>query len=145
VFVGNLLIMLNSLAFSIYLVISRPLLARYRTITVITWTMGLGALGVLPFGAGNLAAHAPTLTVGAWVALAYIALFPTVGTYFLNGYALRRAPASLVAIYIYVQPLIGALLAALLLGERPTGSTGLGGLCIGIGIFLVNRAALASR
>ena len=140
VLVGNLLIVCNSLSFSIYLVISRPMLARYKTITVITWTMVFGALGVLPFGVRDLTTHAPMLSVSAWLAMAYIALFPTVGTYFLNGYALRRAPSSLVAIYVYVQPVIGALLAATFLGERPTVFVGAGGALIALGIFLVNRS-----
>jgi drug/metabolite transporter (DMT)-like permease len=127
VFIGNLLIVLNSLSFSIYLVISRGLLAKYGTVTVITWTMIYGALGVLPFGAGALAEHAQHLSPRAWAAMSYIVLFPTVGTYFLNSWALKRAPSSVVAIYIYVQPVIGALLSAAMLGERPTGYAFAGG------------------
>jgi drug/metabolite transporter (DMT)-like permease len=145
VLVGNLLMVLNSLSFSIYLVISRPLLARNQTLPVITWTMLFGALGVLPFGAGAFAARAATLSPTSWAALVYIAIFPTVGTYFLNAYALRRAPSSLVAIYIYVQPVIGAGLAALFLGERPTVFTGIGAAFIGLGIWFVNRSARLSR
>jgi drug/metabolite transporter (DMT)-like permease len=145
VLLGNLLMVLNSLSFSIYLVISRPILARYKTLPVITWTLLFGALGVLPFGAEAFVARAPTLSTSTWAALFYIAIFPTVGTYFLNAYALRRAPSSLVAIYIYVQPVIGATLAALFLGERPTGFTGLGAALIGLGIYFVNRSARLSR
>jgi drug/metabolite transporter (DMT)-like permease len=141
VLIGNLLIVLNSLSFSIYLVISRGLLARYGTVTVITWTMIYGGLGVLPFGARSLAAHAATLSPKTWAAMIYIVLFPTVGTYFLNSWALKRAPSSAVAIYIYVQPVIGAMLAAAMLGERPTGFAFAGGVLIGAGIWLVTRAA----
>jgi drug/metabolite transporter (DMT)-like permease len=138
---GNLLIVTNSLCFSIYLVISRGLLARYRTITVITWTFVFGTLGVEPFGARALLTHAAGFSTRAWAALVFIVLFPTVGTYFLNTFALRRASSSLVAIYIYLQPAIGALLAAVMLGERPTAGTWIGGACIAIGIWLVTREA----
>ena len=137
---GNLLIVANSLSFSIYLVISRPMLARYHTMTVITWTFVFGALGVLPFGVRELAATAPTLTAATWAAALYIVIFPTVGTYFLNAFALKRAPASLVAIYIYLQPLVGALLAAYILDERPTPGTFAGGGLIAVGIWLVSRS-----
>jgi drug/metabolite transporter (DMT)-like permease len=41
---------------------------------------------------------------------------------------------------VYVQPAIGALLAALFLGERPTLFTAAGGLLVALGIFLVNRS-----
>jgi drug/metabolite transporter (DMT)-like permease len=138
---GNLLIVANSLCFSIYLVISRGVLERYRTLTVITWTMLFGALGVLPFGAVDLYTHARLLSPTSWTCLVWIVLFPSVGTYFLNAYALKRAPSSLVAIYIYVQPVLGALLAAAMLGERPLLFTAIGGALIAGGITLVNRDA----
>jgi drug/metabolite transporter (DMT)-like permease len=143
--VGNLLVTLNSLSFSIYLVISRRLLAKYKAMTVVSWTFVFGTLGILPFGIGPLVRAAPTLTAPTWGCVLFIALFPTVGTYFLNMFALRRAPASLVAIYIYVQPIVGALMAAAMLGERPSGDTYVGGLLIGGGIWLVTREARRAR
>ena len=142
---GNLLIVGNSLSFSIYLVISRRLLARYSPMTVVTWTFVFGALGVLPFGARELAATAPHLSTRGWLWVGYIVLFPTVGTYFLNMFALQKVPASLVAIYIYVQPVVGALMAAAALGERPSASTYGGGALIGAGIWLVTREARRAR
>ena len=138
---GNLLIVANSLCFSLYLVISREVLNRYRTLTVVTWTMTFGAIGVLPFGAVDLYTHAPALSAASWLGLIWIVLFPSVGTYFLNAYALKRAPSSLVAIYIYVQPVLGALMAAATLGERPSLFTALGGALIAFGITLINRDA----
>jgi drug/metabolite transporter (DMT)-like permease len=138
--VGNLLIVANSLSFAIYLVISRTLLARYRTLTVVAWTFLFGALGVLPFGGAPLVASAGSLHARTWLALAYIVALPTIGTYFLNAYALKRAPASLVAVYIYVQPVVGALLAAAILGERPSPATAAGAALIAVGIWLVGRS-----
>ncbi|MDB4968561.1 MAG: Permease of the drug/metabolite transporter superfamily [Myxococcales bacterium] len=143
--VGNLFCVCNSLSFSIYLVISRRLLAKYRPMTLVVWTFVFGTLGILPFGAPGLVAAAPHLSTKAWICIAYIVLFPTVGTYFLNMFALKRAPASLVAIYIYVQPVVGALLAAAALGERPSPSTFVGGALIACGIALVTHEARRAR
>ena len=142
---GNLLIVGNSLSFSIYLVISRRLLARYSPMTVVAWTFVFGALGILPFGEPTLAAAAPHLSSRTWLCIAYIVTFPTVGTYFLNMFALQKAPSSLVAIYIYVQPVVGALMAAAMLDERPALSTYVGGALIGGGIWLVTREARRIR
>jgi drug/metabolite transporter (DMT)-like permease len=142
---GNLLIVGNSLSFAIYLVISRTLLAKYRTLTVITWTLVIGALGILPFGARALVTTAPLLSRTTWTALGYIVIFPTVSTYFLTSFALKRAPSSLVAIYIYVQPVIGALMAMVVLGERPSAAVAVGGALIGTGIWLVTRDARRAR
>jgi drug/metabolite transporter (DMT)-like permease len=136
--VGNLLFVGNSLCFSIYLVISRGLLAKYSTLTVTAWTFMFGLLGVLPFGAPGLVAHAAQASTRAWAGVVYIAVFPTVGTYFLNSYALKHAPSSLVAIYIYVQPVVGALMAAAWLDERPSIATAVGAVLIAAGIWLVS-------
>jgi drug/metabolite transporter (DMT)-like permease len=137
--VGNLLIIANSLSYSIYLVLTGDLLRRYRALTVISWTMAFGALGVVPLGITELYRAWPTLGFVPLVELGYIVLFPTVTAYFLNAFALARAPASLVAIYIYLQPLFGALLAAIRLGERPGPSVVVGGLLIAGGIAVVTR------
>jgi drug/metabolite transporter (DMT)-like permease len=139
--IGNLLVVANSLSFSVYLVISRRLLEKYRTMTVITWTFVFGALGVFPFGVQDLVAAAPHLSSGTWLRALYIVLFPTVGTYFLNAFALKRAPSSLVAVYIYLQPVVGAILAAWRLGERPSAGTYFGGLLIAAGIWLVSATS----
>jgi drug/metabolite transporter (DMT)-like permease len=142
---GNLLIVANSLSFSIYLVMSRRLLSVYSPMTVVSWTFVFGALGILPFGVPSLLEAAPHLSPRAWACIAYIVVFPTVGTYFLNLFALRKVPASLVAIYIYVQPIVGALMAAAALGERPSPSTYVGAALIGSGIWLVTREARRVR
>jgi drug/metabolite transporter (DMT)-like permease len=142
---GNLLIVGNSLSFSVYLVISRRLLTIYSPVTIVSWTFVFGAIGILPFGAPSLVAAAPHVSPRAWSCVAYIVAFPTVGTYFLNMFALQKVPASLVAIYIYVQPVIGALMAAAALGERPSLSTYVGGALIGAGIWLVTREARRAR
>ncbi len=55
--------------------------------------------------------------MGAWVIVVYIVLIPTVGAYYLNAWALTRVAPSIVAIYIYLQPLLAFGLAPLVLGE----------------------------
>lgn len=135
--VGELLLLGNSTAYALYLVVSRPLFRRYRIDTAITWIFVFGALTLLPLGIRPLVRELPNAPASAYASLAYIVLGATVAAYFLNGWALRRAPSSLVAVYIYLQPVVGALLASRWLGERLTLATALGGLCIGGGIGLV--------
>jgi drug/metabolite transporter (DMT)-like permease len=58
-----------------------------------------------------------SVSIGAWIAVVYIVLIPTVGAYYLNAWALTRVAPSIVAIYIYLQPLLAFSLAPLVLGE----------------------------
>ena len=92
--------------------------------TVVTWTFVFGALGVLPFGARDLVARGAARCRRRLAARSsYIVAVPDGGHLLPERVRARRAPASLVAIYIYVQPVVGALLAAAALGERPSAAT----------------------
>jgi drug/metabolite transporter (DMT)-like permease len=117
--VGNLMILLNVLSFSIYLVISRDILARYSPLTVITWVFVFGTIGMTPFGLPAAAREVTSISAATWLAVAWIVLVPTVAAYYLNQWALKRVEASVVAVYTYLQPIGTALLAMPLLGERP--------------------------
>jgi drug/metabolite transporter (DMT)-like permease len=119
-FLGNLLVAINSLFYSVYLVASRPVLARIPPLTVTAATFLVGALVVLPLGALDLL-HLPALPDSpALLAIAYIVLGPTVLTYFLVSQVLVRVPASTVAAFVYLQPLAAGVLAVLLLHEPVT-------------------------
>jgi drug/metabolite transporter (DMT)-like permease len=137
---GDLLIVANSLSYALYLVLSRPVVTRHDPLVVITWVMTFGAVMVLPFGAADAAAHAPSMSAGGWMAMAWIVGAATVGTYALNAWALRHAPSSLVATYIYVQPPVAAVMAAIYLGERPGPGTLAGAAMIAVGIWTVSRS-----
>jgi drug/metabolite transporter (DMT)-like permease len=55
----------------------------------------------------------------AWWSLAAIIVLCTVVPYLLNSWALARTHASRVAAYVFLQPVIAATLAIVVLGERP--------------------------
>ncbi|MDQ3651193.1 MAG: DMT family transporter [Acidobacteriota bacterium] len=115
---GNLLLIANTAFYGAYIALSQDVLRRYGALTVITWVFLFGALGTLPLGTYYLAqTPAENFSVSLWLAVLYIILVPTVGAYYLNAWALERVTPSTVAAYIYLQPLIAAVLAPLLLGE----------------------------
>lgn len=116
--VGNLLALLNVVAYSIYLVISRDLVRRYDPLTVITWVFVFGAAGILPWGLPSLIAETGAVSARTWAALAWIVVLPTVAAYYLNVWALKRVESSVVSVYVYLQPIGTALLAGPFLGER---------------------------
>lgn len=116
--VGNLLALLNVAAFSLYLVVSRGLVQRYDPLTVTTWVFVFGTAGIAPWGLPSLLAETGPVTGTTWAVLAWIIALPTVTAYYLNAWALRRVESSVVAIYVYLQPVVTALLAGPVLGER---------------------------
>jgi drug/metabolite transporter (DMT)-like permease len=139
--IGNLLIFCNTISYSIYLVLSKPMLERYPPLSVVTLVFAYGFVEVLPVGGGTLAALDTTRVSGwTWLALVAIVVFPTVGAYLLNSWALKRTQASLVAVYIYLQPLVTTTLGVWLLHERLTLRTLEAAVLIFSGVFVVSVA-----
>jgi len=118
---GDVLTLINAVSFSFFLVISKPILARYSSAVVTAMLLVYGSVIITTAGLWDLV-HADFSAVPAkawWCGLAVI-LFPTVAAYGLNAWALKRVDSSLVALFIYVQPVIGSGLSVLLLGEKLT-------------------------
>jgi drug/metabolite transporter (DMT)-like permease len=133
---GNLRILGAAAAYSGFLVVSKPLTRRYAPILILTWAFGfsLATLPVLTIGQTVVPRAA-----GAWWALAYVVVFPTVVAYLLTMYALSRLRASTAGVYAYGQPLVTALASWIAFGERPTVAMGIAAPALFVGIWLVGR------
>jgi drug/metabolite transporter (DMT)-like permease len=135
---GNLLILINSFLYALYLVASKNLVERYGALNVVTWIFLVGSVITVPVGIYSLQQeNLAAIGAGTWAAVAFIIIFPTVIAYYLNAWALTRVPPSMVAIYIYLQPLIAFGLAPLLLGESWNWRTIVAAVLIFAGVALV--------
>lgn len=135
---GNALIVLNALSYAAYLVLSKDLLRRYPPLTVTAWVFLFGAVGVLPLGLPALAGvDLAALSTRTWLLVLFIVLVPTAAAYSLSLWVLQRADSSEVAMYVYVQPLVTALVAPGLLGERIEWDAIVAGVAIFGGLALV--------
>jgi len=115
---GNAIILCNVWAYSTYLVLARDILRRYRPLTVITWIFIFGAFTLLPIGIVPLMRELPALSTQAWLGIAWIIAFPTVAAYYINMWALTQVESSLVSTFVYLQPVMTALMAVPILGEK---------------------------
>ncbi len=137
---GDLLLLANCLSYSFYLVLGRPVMTRYRPPTAIATVFLYGALPILLVAAPSLARFAPsTVTPLAWWSLAAIVSASTILPYLLNSWALARTHASRVAFYVFLQPLIGAVLAIVVLNETLTVRTAVAAALIfaGLGVTVL--------
>ncbi len=117
---GNFLIVVNMIAYSLYLVSARDILHRYHPLTVITWIFIFGAIGLLPFGLLPVINEFPTTSLDARLIMIWIIALPTVTAYYLNMWALTKVESSVVSTFVYLQPVMTALMAMPILGERPS-------------------------
>lgn len=134
---GAVLVTMNSLCYALYLVLSRGLLRKLGALTVITWVFSLGALLFAPIGLPSLIRAAPSWSPRAWALLAWIVAMPTIVAYLANAWALARSTPTLVTVYIFMQPLIAAVLAWAQLGTPLAERTLVSGLLILGGVTLV--------
>jgi drug/metabolite transporter (DMT)-like permease len=144
---GNGLILVGMVCYSLYLVHSKALVSRYSALTASYYVMLFGALGVLPFGLTSLAGmHPGRVSPQTWVLIGYIVLCPTILAYSLNLWALRRVSPNLVAASIYLQPLFTAAISPLVLpGERLTARAIIAGAAIFLGLAVVILAERAEN
>ena len=137
--VGNLLILINCLCYSLFLVLQRPLLRRipWRTLIAASFVFGGAAVLVVSLPA-LLALDYAAVPAAAWWGVVYIVLLATVFAYAVNTWAVRRSSPALVAAYSTLQPLVAAALAAAFLGERFGWIEGLGFALIAGGLWWVS-------
>ncbi|HEX2022909.1 MAG TPA: DMT family transporter [Candidatus Thermoplasmatota archaeon] len=143
---GDLMVVANSLCYSVYLVLSKPYLARYDSATLVAWVFAFGAVEMSLVAVPDLLrADWGGLGGAGWAGFAYVLLFGTVLTYSLNAWALRHASASHVANFVYLQPVVGVLAAWLILGEPLSGPILLAGVVILAGVTLATRGFRSRR
>lgn len=134
---GALIVSLNSLSYSAYIVLSRRTIVRLGAWTVVTWIFVWGALLFLPYGGPILVREAPAWTTRGWMLVLYILLMPTLIAYLANAWALGKSSPTLVTIYIYIQPLIAGTLAWVQLGTALSARAAVAGVFILAGVSIV--------
>lgn len=138
---GDLLVLLGVVAWAVYIVLGKPYAERYGTVTATGLSLVTGTLLYLPLGLPlSDLGHFRALSPGGWAAVGYLVVLTSVVSYLIYYWALRRAEAGRVAIWSNTQPVLTALLAWALYGERLTASFVLGGAMVLAGVVLTERA-----
>jgi drug/metabolite transporter (DMT)-like permease len=143
---GDMLI-LAGLAFeAVHTVLGTRLTQRYDPLTVLMLTVGGSCLVWLPLigwylARGELSRPSPQATAG----VLYLALVTSVVCYLIWFSVLRRAGATLGALSLLAQPLVGASLGIALLGDPITLSTLVGAACVVACMLLASLPARQLR
>jgi drug/metabolite transporter (DMT)-like permease len=137
---GDLLVVVATVCWGSYTVLSLPLLRKYSPLVVAAYTMLFGGLGVMPLALpGFVAAEWGEVGVGTWGAVAYSALL--VGAFGFAAWqaGISRTGANRVLVYQYLITLVGVASGVALLGESLTVNKILGGVVILLGVYLARR------
>jgi drug/metabolite transporter (DMT)-like permease len=136
---GNLLLLLNSISYAIYLVAVRSLTKKYSVITIMKWLFLLGVILNTPFSIHQfLEIPWQIYDKITFLKIGFVITGATFSVYLLNVYALKTLKASTVGMFIYLQPIIG-ILYAIATGSDNLKLTDIIAVCLVFtGIYLVS-------
>lgn len=137
---GNTLIFINTISYSIYIIIIKKLSSKYHPFTFIKWLFLFGVILVLPFGYTEATEiQWQTFTPYVWFSVLFVVVGATFGTYMLNPLALRSLKASTVGVFIYLQPVIAGVFAIVMGVDIVSPVKIIAMLLIFSGVYLVTK------
>ena len=146
VVLGNLLVFINAVSYSIYIIIIKKLTAKYHPFTFIKWLFLFGLIMVIPFGFNDVQdIQWHTFTPYVYFSVAFVVVGATFATYMLNPLALRHLKASTVGTFIYLQPVIAGVFAIAMGVDAVNIIKVLAMLLIFAGVYLVSKTPKLKR
>jgi len=138
---GNLLFVLNSSTYGLYLIFVKPLVEKYNIITLFRWLFLFGFIMNFPITVQEFISvdwvNLPLKQ--AVLPMIYVVVGTTFFTYLLNAYALSTLKASTVSSFVYFQPIVGIVYALTTENDSLTIINVIGMLLIFTGVYLVTK------
>ena len=137
---GDFFVFLAAITFALFTVFGKRVSSRHTSVTVNTFSYVGGAVALAPLALWQSRGfHFTAVSASAWTSLLYMALFPSVISYLIYYHVLSQIPASRVAAFAYLQPVLATIMAVIALGERVTEPLLAGGAVIFSGVYLAER------
>jgi drug/metabolite transporter (DMT)-like permease len=145
VLLGNFLFLLNSIFFSSFIIMVKPLTQKYSTITIMKWLFFMGFFMTLPVTSKEFSEiNWSNLPFDAVWRIIFVVLGTTFLTYVLNLFALKKLQASTVGAFAYAQPIIAISFAIITGNDYISLGRGLACLTIIVGVYLVSQKSIDS-
>lgn len=144
---GDIFIFINAVSWGTFLVLVKPLMQKYHTITVLKWVFLFGMIILIPLGwTGMIDVAWPELTGRTWFGIIFVVVAVTYIAYLMNIYGLKILSPTVVSAYIYLQPLLAAGIAVYLGKDEITWQKTISAILILGGVMLAsqNRKQTAS-
>lgn len=137
---GDTFIFLNALSYGIYLVLVKPLMSKYKPITVIKWVFTFGFIYAFPFGISQFNdIEWSNFSTEIWSKFLFVIIGTTFFAYLFNIYGLKKLSPSTVSTYIYLQPVIAAFFAISVGKDSFTWIKLIAAVLIFSGVYLVSK------
>lgn len=142
---GIFLMFLNSLSFSLYLGIFKPLISKYSVVTFMKWIFLFSSLMSLPLSFREVFSFGWTRIPATQMwELGFLIVFATFVSYFLIPFGQKRIRPTLVSMYSYIQPIIATVISIVLCMDILTWQKILAASMVFAGVFIVSRSRTAA-
>lgn len=137
---GDLMIIANSLSYGIFVATSKDTITRNGAFRSTMWIFIFASIVCVPLGIASLGTiDATQINLNIWLIVLYVSVVATAGPYLLNAYALSKVNPSVVAVYIYLQPIIGFSLAVIFLNELLDLKFAVAAVLVFAGVYLTTK------
>lgn len=138
---GDALCITAQVSFACYLTIFKKLIARYNVFTLMKWMFTYAAICFIPFSYHDFAVtDFSDCTVTVWLQVGYVVFFGTFVAYICMLVGQKTLRPTVVSMYNYVQPVVGAS-ASILLGMGHFGwIKALAAILIFTGVYVVTQS-----
>ncbi|MEH6406892.1 MAG: DMT family transporter [Leeuwenhoekiella sp.] len=139
---GNLLLLVNASAYGTYLILVKPLVSKYNTITMMKWFFLIAVIINLPFTVSEfIEVKWTTLPFTVIWKMAFVVVGTTFFTYLLNLYALKTLKTSTLGAFIYLQPVLATLFAVFVGADKLTAIRIFAAFFIFAGVYLSTKTS----
>jgi len=140
ILLGNFLVFINAVSYSIYLIIIKKITSKYHPFTFIKWLFLFGLILVSPFGYNEFSqVDWYSFTPYILFSVIFVVVGATFITYLLNPLALRHLKASTVSTFLYIQPVIASVFALLMESDTMNTVKFVAAILIFSGVYLVTK------
>lgn len=137
---GNTLFIINAIAYSVYLILVKPLTAKYASVTLMKWFFLIAVFTNAPIALPQFLevqwSSLPPSVIGVML---FVVIGTTYLTYLFNVFALRQLKPSTIGAFIYLQPLIATLVAIILGADSLTTIRIIAASLIFLGVYLSTK------
>lgn len=133
-----LAVLIAAVMSALYTIAGKKLLTRYSALSLTTYAMLLGSLGLTPFIRGSLLDQISKMSMTGWFAVIFLGVLSTVVGYGIWYIVLKIKSASEISIYLYAIPVLSTIISYFMFKERITSMFILGGFLVIAGLIIVN-------
>jgi len=137
---GDILVLISSVNWAVFSALSRRGLKTHPATRMMFYVMTFGWLfSTILFFFGPGTGEIQQLTFDGWLGVAFLGVFCSGLAYIAWYDALQALPTAQLGAFLYLEPPVAVVIAAIILSETITWAALLGGAIILFGVWLVNR------